>query len=228
MSIKSKVLAAAATLTPVGGVGMAGALTAGTASAATPSCGHSCINIFSHSHESGTFRDPAYVVDMIRQDEKTSQPVIPFKTPNFDPAEDRSVSFQGAVADSSETGPAGAEHTLHYGCAPPANFAACYRQISVPVNDPAYTIEYAPYGGDSGLCAGVTAAEFNDEGVTLPPGGVPAKTLGIADIDNPATLLAASVAPINGSNTNFAQPFVLTYQAGKVTGRQAVQTGGTS
>ena len=39
MSIKSKVLAAAATLTLVGGVGMAGALSAGTASAATPSCG---------------------------------------------------------------------------------------------------------------------------------------------------------------------------------------------
>ena len=39
MSIKSKVLAAAATLTMVGGVGAAGALTAGTASAATPSCG---------------------------------------------------------------------------------------------------------------------------------------------------------------------------------------------
>ncbi len=46
MSIKSKVLAAAATLTLVGGVGAAGALTAGSASAATPSCGTSCINIF--------------------------------------------------------------------------------------------------------------------------------------------------------------------------------------
>jgi len=39
MSIKSKVAAAAATLTLVGGVGAAGTLTAGTASAATPSCG---------------------------------------------------------------------------------------------------------------------------------------------------------------------------------------------
>ena len=39
MSIKSKVLAVAATLTLVSGVGAAGVLTAGTASAATPSCG---------------------------------------------------------------------------------------------------------------------------------------------------------------------------------------------
>ena len=49
MSIKSKVLAAAATLTLVGGVGAAGALSAGTATAATPSCGHSCINVFSQA-----------------------------------------------------------------------------------------------------------------------------------------------------------------------------------
>ena len=46
MSIKSKVLAAAATLTLVGGFGVAGALTSGTASAGTPSCGPSCINHF--------------------------------------------------------------------------------------------------------------------------------------------------------------------------------------
>ena len=42
MSFKSKVLAAAATLTLVGGVVMAGALTAAPAGAATPSCGPAC------------------------------------------------------------------------------------------------------------------------------------------------------------------------------------------
>ncbi len=59
MSIKSKVLAAAATLTLVGGVGVTGALTAGSASAATPSCGNSCINVF--SQQFGTHRSPNYV-----------------------------------------------------------------------------------------------------------------------------------------------------------------------
>jgi hypothetical protein len=39
MSIKSKLLAGAAALTLVGGVGMAGALAAGPAAAGTPSCG---------------------------------------------------------------------------------------------------------------------------------------------------------------------------------------------
>ena len=86
MSIKGKVLASAATLTLVGGVGMAGALSAGTASAATPSCGGSCIDIF--SHQFGTHRTPNYVVDVLRQGEKVGQPIILFRTANYDPAED--------------------------------------------------------------------------------------------------------------------------------------------
>jgi hypothetical protein len=49
MSIKSKVFAATATLTLVGGVGSMAAVSAG---AATPSCGHHCIDIF--SREFGT------------------------------------------------------------------------------------------------------------------------------------------------------------------------------
>ena len=93
MSIKSKVLAAAATLTLVGGVGVAGALTAGTASAATPSCGNSCIDIF--SHQFGTHREPNFVVDVLRQGEKVGQPIILFRTANFDPAEDWTVGVPG-------------------------------------------------------------------------------------------------------------------------------------
>src|ERR1700729_4636555 len=111
MSIKSKVLAAAATLTLVGGVGVVGALSAGTASAATPSCGNSCINIF--SHQFGTHRTPNYVVDVLRQGEKVGQPIVLFRTANFDPAEDWTVSFQGTVADFQAAGLVGAALALH-------------------------------------------------------------------------------------------------------------------
>src|SRR6516162_7987322 len=98
MSIKSKVLAAAATLTLVSSVGVAGALTtAGTASAATPSCGHSCINIFSRVF--GTHSNPRFVLDVFRQSQKVGQPLILFRTSNADPAEDFTVSFQGLVSD---------------------------------------------------------------------------------------------------------------------------------
>ena len=66
MSIKSKVLAAAATLTLVGGFGVAGVMTAGTAAAGTPSCGPSCINLFNKDF-AGFNGGAASPVDVFRQ-----------------------------------------------------------------------------------------------------------------------------------------------------------------
>src|ERR1700719_2231925 len=199
MSIKSKVLATAATLPLVGGIGTAGALTAGTASAATPSCGNSCINVF--SHQFGTHREPNYVVDVLRQGEKVGQPIILFRTANFDPAEDWSVAFQGTVADFFAAGLVSAAVNLHYGN---GSVAA--------VDEPAFENEYAPFGVDSGLCLGVAATAFNDEGVTLQPCGVSSKTVWIVDtFDSPTTLFNGYVPLINGSDTNFSHPLVLTY-----------------
>jgi hypothetical protein len=64
---------------------------------------------------------------------------------------------------------------------------------------------------------GVAATAFNDEGVTLQPCGVSSKTVWIADIfDSPDTLFNGYVPAINGSDTNFSQPFVLTYPASSV------------
>jgi hypothetical protein len=199
MSIKSKVLAAAATLTLVGGLGAAGALTAGSASAATPSCGHSCINVF--SHQFGTHKSPNFVVDVLRQGEKVGQPIILFRTANFDPAEDFTVAFQGTVADFFAAGLVSAAVNLHYG-----GGAAGFP------NDFAFENEYAPFGVDSGLCLGVAATAFQNEGVTLQPCGVSAKTVWIVDtFDSPTTLFNGYVPLINGSDTNFSHPFVLTY-----------------
>ena len=210
MSMKSKALATAAALTLVSGAGMAGALSAGTASAATPSCGDSCVDIF--SHQFGTHHDPTYVVDVLRQGEKVNQPVILFRTANFDPAEDWTVSFQGTTADFYAAGMVSAAVALHYGCIPTVNFPDCYGQTTVAINDPAFEIEYAPFGVDSGLCMGVAATAIEEEGVTLQPCGVSGKTVWIADIfDSPATLFNGYVPLINGSDTNFSQPYVLTY-----------------
>ena len=199
MSIKSKVLAAAATLTMVSGVGAAGALTAGTASAATPSCGFSCLDLF--SHQFGTHKSPNYVVDVLRQGEKVGQPIILFRTANFDPAEDFTFAFQGTVNDFFAANLVSAAVNLHYG-----GGAAGFP------NDFAFENEYAPFGVDSGLCVGVASTAFNDEGVTLQPCGVSSKTVWIVDtFDSPATLKHDYVPLINGSDTNFSHPFVLTY-----------------
>jgi hypothetical protein len=221
MSIKSKVLAAAATLTLVGGVGLAGALSAGTASAATPSCGPACVDIF--SHQFGTHGSPNYVVDVLRQGEKVGQPIILFRTANYDPAEDWTAAFQGTTADFYAAKLVSAAVALHYGCIAGTNFPDCYgfttfpapggKTVPAAVNDPAFEIEYAPFGVDSGLCMGVAKTATNDEGVTLQPCGVSANTVWIVDIfDSLNTTFAGGYVPlINGSDTNFSQPFVLTY-----------------
>jgi hypothetical protein len=208
MSIKSKVLSVAATLALVGGVGTAGVLSAGTASAATPSCGASCINIF--SHQFGSFRSPNYTVDVLRQGEKTGQPIILFRQSNYDPALDWTVAFQGTTADFFAAGLVSSAVALHYGCTV-GPFVNC----TLARNDPAFENEYSPFGVESGLCMGVAATAFNDEGVTLQPCGVSSKTVWILDTYdqqfNFRTAFKNGIPLINGSDTNFSQPFVLTY-----------------
>jgi len=209
MSFKSKMLAGAATLALIGGVGTAGAL---SASAATPSCGRNCIDIFSRAF--GTHRTPGFVMDVLRQGAKVGQPIILFRTSNTDPAEDFVPSFQGTTADFFAAGLVSSAVALHYGCIPAAqpggNFPNCIPGISV--NDPAIELEYSPFGVDSGLCVGVAATATAKEGVTLQPCGVSSKTVWIIDTnDSPATLRGGYVPLINGSDTNFSHPFVLTY-----------------
>ena len=193
MSFKSKVAAAAAALTLVGGVGMAGALTAGSASAATPSCGPSCIDVF--SKQFGTHAHPNYVVDVYRQGEKAGQPIILFRTANYDPAEDFTVAYQGTVADFYAAKMVSAALNLHYS------------------NMPAFENEYAPFGVDSGLCMGVATTAVQGEGVTLQACGVSANTVWILDFaDSWSPFIHSSYIPlINGSDTNFSHPYVLTY-----------------
>src|SRR5580704_7020281 len=97
MSVKGKVFAAAATLTLVGGVGVAGLATAGAANAATPSCGFSCVDVF--SHQFGTFADPSFVMDSFKQGDVAGTQVILFRTSNSDPAEDFQTDNVGAVSE---------------------------------------------------------------------------------------------------------------------------------
>src|ERR1035438_2189967 len=110
MSVKSKVFAAAAALTLVGGVGAVGAM---SANAATPSCGFTCIEVFNHNF--GTHANPNFVLDTYRQGEKVGQPQILFRVANSDPAEDYTYSYQGLTSDFFAAGLVSAAVNLHYG-----------------------------------------------------------------------------------------------------------------
>lgn len=188
MSIKSKVLATAAMLTIVGGVIAVGSP---SVSAATPQCGPRCIEIF--SREFGTPTHPRFVETVLQGVAQVGQPMILDRASNSNPAEDLIVPRAGLVSDFFKAGLVSAAVNRHYG------------------NLRAAQIEYAPFGVASGLCVGLAATAFQNEGLTLQPCSVPAKTVWIIDTaDSPAT--ADGFFPlVNGSTRNFSRPFAMTY-----------------
>jgi hypothetical protein len=185
MSVKGKLLAGAVALTMVSGVGAA-VLTTSAASAATPACGGTCISIFSKMFDSH------FVLDVYRQGQVAGQPVILWHASNQDPAEDFTFSIEGLVNEFYKAGLVSASFNLRYG------------------GTEAVEIEYAPFGTNSGLCLGVAAAATAGEGVTLQPCGVSSKT--VWAVDSVDVAWSGTFAPlINGTDTNFSHPFVLTY-----------------
>ena len=213
MSIKNKVFAAAASLTMVGGLGAGALVTAGAANAATPSCGGSCIDIF--SHDFGTFHQPNFVMDVYKQGQNVGQPIILFRASNFDPAEDFTIANQGTVADFNAAGLVSNAVALHYGGLGTISGTNC-GTVAVPApchfpNFTAYEYEYAPFGAETGLCVGVGTTAAAGTKVSLQPCGVSSKTVWIHDYLDALLNPGVSIPIINGSDTNFSHPFVLTY-----------------
>jgi hypothetical protein len=162
------------------------------------------------SHQFGTHSYPNFVLDVQNNGDADGQPIVLFRTANSDPAEQWTVSSQGTTAVFFTAGLVSAAVAAHYGCVPQVNFTNCYGQTAV--NDPAFEIEYAPGGAQSGQCMGVASTAVQGEGVTLEPCGVSARTVWIEDISGSSATLSSGYIPlINGSDTDFTQPFVLTY-----------------
>jgi hypothetical protein len=151
------------------------------------------------------------VVDVFRQGAKLGQPIILFKTSNSDPALDFTNSLQGTTADFLAAGLVSPAVALHYGCIAGVNFPTCV----AGVNDPAFELEYAPFGVDSGLCVGVASTAVANEGVTLQSCGVSARTVWIWDIrknaDDSAALAQGYFPLINGRPPTSRTRSLLTY-----------------
>jgi len=215
---KSKFIAAAAVVALAGGAATIGAA---VSDAATPSCGHNCIDVFSKNF--GTFASPQYVLDVLRQGAKVGQPIILFRQSNADPAEDFTVAVEGQVSDFFASGLVSSSLALHYGCingfiGGTTSHCSVNPLTGKPsaVDDYAFEVEYAPYGVDSGLCVGVGTTAAQNTPVALEPCGVSAKTVWVADTldscpNNP--LYSDEIPVINGSDTNFSHPYVLQYPA---------------
>ena len=214
MSIRSKVLAAAAALTLTATLGAVGATSAW---AATPSCGGVCVNTYPREYSGQSLNAPQFVIDVLRQGSKVNQPIILFRGSNSDPAEDFTITQQGRVSDFYAAGLVSAAFALHYGC----NGTIAVQGAQIPcdqgaVNDNAWELQYSPFGVDSGLCMGVASTAVSGEKVSLQPCGISSKTVWAEDT-NPNDMSPVNpgdYAAINGSDVNFSHPFVLTYPTG--------------
>jgi hypothetical protein len=217
MSFKTKVLAAAAVLTLAGGAGLAGATS--TASAATPSCGSSCVNTYPQEYAGQSLQAPQNVLDVYRQGEKVGQPVILFRSSNADPAEDWTVADQGPASDFYAAGLLSPVLALHYGCTPGAVVSINGSQVAcspAAQDETAYQLEYAPFGVESGLCMGIATTAAAGVHVALEPCGVSSKTVWLQDTtpNDKSPSAAGFWAAVNGSGTSFSDPAVLTYPSG--------------
>jgi hypothetical protein len=190
MSIKSKVLATAATLTLAGGLSAVGTV---AASAATPQCSavnHTCVEIFSAKY--GTQTDLGFVETVLRGIPARGVPTGVHPASSSNPAQDLIVPLVGTVSQLHADGMVSAAAAAHYG------------------KEHAAQIEYAPYGKPTGLCAALAVTAYQNEGLSLQPCSIPGTTVWILDTgDSPAT--APGIFPIvNASTTDFAHPFAMT------------------
>jgi hypothetical protein len=189
MSIKSKVLAAAAVLTLAGGLSTVGTV---AASAATPQCGGACVEVYSMKFATPTslgFAETVFLGIPLR-----GVPTIVRAASSSNPAEDLIVPFGGPVPVSQfyADGMVSAAVNEHYG------------------SELAVQLEYAPHGRPTGLCTAVATTAYQNEGLSLQPCSTPGTTVWILDFaDSPAT--APVYFPIvNGSDTDFVHPFAMT------------------
>ncbi|WP_028801090.1 hypothetical protein [Streptomyces sp. 142MFCol3.1] len=189
MSIKNKVLAAAAMITVVGGLGTAGTV---SASAATPECADSCIQIYSAKY--GTSAQPNLVETVHRGVARVGQPTVMHPVSKSDPSGDIVGHRAGPVSDFYKDGLVSARVNKHYG------------------DLRAVEVEYAPHGKRTGLCAGLASTAYQNEGLTLQKCGMSAKTVWIIDTpDSPSTASEGHFPLVNGSTTNFAHPYAMTF-----------------
>src|SRR5215475_8603909 len=137
MSIKTKVLAAAATLSLAGGLATAATL---PATAATTQCGDACVQIFNKDY-------PSFIESVFLGIPLAGVPTIVHRASRFDPTGDFIVPQKGPVSMFYAEGMVSAEVNAHYG------------------SDIAVQVEYAPYGHPTSLCSAAATTAYQGEGL---------------------------------------------------------------
>jgi hypothetical protein len=179
VSIKMKLLAAAATLSILGGV-------SASANAATPQCGLLCGSVF--SRELGSYTQPGPVEAVLGGVARVGQPVILKPASGSDPSQDI-IPHGQPVSEFYAAGMVSADVNSHYGSL-----------LGVQQ-------EYAPFGIGTELCVGLAKVAYQNEGLTLQPCDVSPRTVWI--IDTPDSHVPLYFAIVNASTRKFDRPFAM-------------------
>jgi hypothetical protein len=204
MSIRGKVMGAAAVVTLVGGVSAAGTL---AARAATPSCYQNCIDLFSQKF--GTHGAPSFVLNVLGQRGRVGQPITLSPATNNNAGEDFIIFQQARVSRFASLGLVSATVAQHYGGTCAQVSSTTHRCVRHYPNDMAYEIEYAPNGVPSDLCVGVAHPASNGTKVVLERCSSGGRTTWVVGAN--ASLGRPYVPLINGSDTDAKDPYVLNF-----------------
>ena len=194
---------------------------AGVASAATHgkkdtvACGSNCVSLFSDQLGSGVTMN-AFVPGDTGVGGHVGTPVNMHVAGNFRPNGDFSPSLSGFVFQFCGF--------LANDFFSPTSFICTHYPLFAVIE-----LNWSPFGNQSGWCAGVSRATSGRQ-VTLQPCGETAKTVWVADrihSTNGTNCLIPATPPvspgdpsvnfcplINGGDTNFSQPLVLTLNTG--------------
>jgi hypothetical protein len=213
MSTKSKIIA---TTLAAAGVVSASLLATGAASAATGSCGRHCASFYTERFGKG------HVLDSIGRGERDGTPGILFYTSNSDPAEDWTILGLPTSQDRGSRDNGRRDETAQSDSQMPDRVRDYYAAGLVSPalnlrygNDIAFEIEYTPYGNSTAECLGVPATPGRGTKVSLQPCGASSKTLWVVDVADVQTYGWKHYVPlINGADTNFSDPYVLTFPSG--------------
>ena len=187
-------------MSAAGALLMLGATTAAQATPrsvpdATPACGGGCFNLYSLAFGHNQIQS-ANVPGDNGTGGKVGQTVNLRSATDSSPNEDFSGGFVGTVEQLCTEGQLSPYICNFYGSSSPS-------QGKFPV----YESNWSPYGNESDLCLGIHRPAVNNENVTMQACGVSSATFWVADL---ADAHIGYTPFLNGADTNFTHPLVLT------------------
>ncbi|HXW47423.1 MAG TPA: hypothetical protein VEL03_21695 [Streptosporangiaceae bacterium] len=170
---------------------------------ATPACGNGCFNLYNLAFGPNEIQS-ANVPHDNGVGGKVGQTINLRYATDSSPNEDFTGGYAGTVGELCPEGQLSPYICNTYGS------SSIYGG-----NFPVYESNWAPYGNETDLCVGVRRPAYSGENVTLQPCGLSGATFWVADLQNSHI----GYTPfLNGADTNYTHPLVLTVVPGWKTG----------